>query len=158
VTGFDNRIEDLITYVFPTVQNVEHARIRGVEASIDAAWLGTRWHASVTAQRPRNEDTSRRLQGRAERLASVSAERSFGRWTVGASVLAVGDRYDSTNEAAATRLPSYAVVDARIRYRFEKFWSVELAATNLANKRYESAVGYDAPRQSVLLSVRFDAT
>jgi len=70
----------------------------------------------------------------------------------------VGNRYDSTTEAAGTRLPSYAVVDARVRYRFEKFWSVELAATNLANKKYETAVGYDAPRQSVLLSVRFDAS
>ena len=157
VTAFDNRIEDLVTYVFPTVLNVEHARIRGVEASIDSVWWGTRWRASVTSQKPRNLDTGHRLQGRAETLGSLSAERAIGRWTVGASVLAVGNRHDSTNEAPAMRLPSYAVVDARVRYRFEKFWSVELAATNLADKRYETAVGYDAPRRGVLLSVRFDA-
>ncbi len=157
LTAFDNRIDDLVTYVFPTVENVKHARIRGVEASIEAAWLGTRWRASLTSQKPRDEDTRLRLQGRAETLGSVSAERAFGRWSVGASLLAVGNRHDSTNENPAMRLPSHAVVDARVRYRFEKFWSVELAATNLADKRYESAVGYDAPRRSVLLSVRFDA-
>jgi vitamin B12 transporter len=157
ITAFDNRIDDLITYVFPTVLNVEHARIRGVEASIDANWWSTRWHASITAQKPRNEDTGRRLQGRAETLASLSAERDFGKWTVGGSVLAVGNRHDSTTEDPAMRLPSHAVVDARVRYRFEKFWSVELAATNLADKRYETAVGYNAPRRSVLLGVRFDA-
>jgi vitamin B12 transporter len=54
-------------------------------------------------------------------------------------------------------LPSHTVVDARVRYRFEKYWSVELAATNLFNKKYETAVGYDAPRRGVLLSMRFDA-
>jgi len=72
-------------------------------------------------------------------------------------VLAVGDRYDSVTEDPATLLPSHTVVDACVRYRFEKYWSVELAATNLLNKKYETAVGYDAPRRGVLLSMRFDA-
>jgi vitamin B12 transporter len=157
LTAFDNRIDDLITYVFPTVENVNRARIRGVEASIDAVWLGTRWRASVTSQRPRDEDTGLRLQGRSKTLASLGAERGWGRWTAGLSVLAVGDRHDSVNELPGNRLPAYAVLDARVRYRLEKFWSVELAATNLTDKRYETAVGYDAPRRGVLLSVRFEA-
>ena len=157
VTAFDNRIEDLITYVFPTVENVKRARIRGVEAALDTVWLGTRWRATATVQRPRDEDTGKRLQGRSERYASLEATRSFGKWSAGLSVLAAGDRYDSDDESPASRLPAYAVEDARVKYRFEKFWSVELAATNLGGKRYESAVGYDAPRRAVLLSVRFEA-
>jgi len=157
ITAFDNRVEDLITFVFPSVENVRRARIRGVEASIDAVWLGTRWRASVTSQRPRDEDTGFRLQGRSKTLASAGAERSWGRWTAGLSVLAAGDRHDSVNDEPEPQVGSYAVVDARVRYRFEKFWSVELAATNLTDKRYENAVGYDAPRRSILLTVRFDA-
>jgi vitamin B12 transporter len=157
VTYFDNRIEDLITFVFPTVENVKRARIKGLEASIDAAWLGVRWRASVTSQKPRDEDTGRRLQGRSEYLASLTGERSWGPWTAGFGVNAVGDRFDSTNEDPATKLPAYTTVDARVRYRFEKWWSAELAVTNLFDKRYESAVGYDAPRRAILLSVRFDA-
>jgi vitamin B12 transporter len=157
ITAFDNRIEDLITFVFPTVENVRRARIRGVEAAVDRVWLGARWRASFTAQRPRDEDTGKRLQGRAEHFGSLEATRTFGRWTAGASVFASGDRHDSANEAPSLRLPSYAAIDARVRYRFEKFWSVEVIAANLADKRYESAVGYDAPRRSVLLNVRFDA-
>jgi vitamin B12 transporter len=49
------------------------------------------------------------------------------------------------------------VVDARLRYAITKRWSAELAATNLLDRRYESAAGYDAPRRGVMLSVRFEA-
>jgi len=48
-------------------------------------------------------------------------------------------------------------VDAKLRYAIDKRWTAELTATNLADKRYESAVGYDAPRRGVFLEVRFDA-
>jgi vitamin B12 transporter len=74
ITYFDNKIEDLITYVFPTVENVKRAHIKGVEASIDAAWLGVRWRASATSQKPRDEDTGKRLQGRSEYLGSLTGE------------------------------------------------------------------------------------
>jgi vitamin B12 transporter len=157
LTGFDNRFDDLIVANAETVMNVSRARIRGVEASIDTAWHGTRLRASITAQRPRDEDTGARLQGRAERFGTAQATHTFGAWTVGVALLASGDRYDSSNQAAGSRLPGYAIVDARLRYDFAKNWSAELTATNLADKRYESAVGYDAPRRSAFLNVRFQS-
>ena len=49
------------------------------------------------------------------------------------------------------------MLDARLRYTFEKRWHVELSASNLFDKRYETAVGYDAPRRGVFLNVRFEA-
>ena len=157
LTAFDNRIDDLITFVFPTVMNVKRARITGVEGALEATWLDIRWRGTFTAQDPRDDETGKRLPGRAEHYGSLEASRAFGPWTVAGTVLAVGDRYDSTTEDPAQRMPSYAILDARVRYRFAKHWSVELSGTNLADKRYENAVGYDAPRRSILLSVRFDA-
>ncbi len=157
-TAFDNRIEDLITYVFPTVQNVRRARIRGVEATVDTAWFGIDWRGALTVQRPEDEDTGKRLPARAEQFGSLGASKRFGEsWTVGATLLASGERYDSVDESESSRLPGYAVVDARVRYAISKRWSAELTATNLFDKKYESAVGYDAPRRGVLLSLRFDA-
>jgi vitamin B12 transporter len=159
VTGFDNRLEDLIVFSpsAATVLNIASARIRGLEASVDAAWLGVRWHGSATAQRPRDEDTGRRLQGRAERFGTVEASRAFGAWRAALSVFASGARFDSNDESPSSRLPGYAIVDAKLRYAIDRRWTAELTATNLANKRYESAVGYDAPRRGVFLEVRFDA-
>lgn len=159
LTAFDHRFENLIVYspLQGTVLNVARARSQGVEAALEAAWMGTRWRAALTLQRPRDEDTGFRLQGRSERYGSLEATRAFGPWTAGLGVTASGDRFDSTNEAPATRLPGYALIDARVRYKFARYWSAELTATNLGDVRYESAVGYDAPRRAVLLSVRFDA-
>ena len=49
------------------------------------------------------------------------------------------------------------MLDARVRYTITKRWSAELTATNLFDKKYESAVGYDAPRRGVMLNLRFEA-
>ena len=98
-----------------------------------------------------------RLQGRAELHGSFEATRSFGPFNAAITVLASGPRFDSINEAPASRLGGYAVVDARVRYGFLQHWSAELSAVNLADRRHESAVGYDAGRRGVFLSVRFDA-
>ncbi len=157
ITAFDNRLEDLIAYVEPTVENIRRARIKGVEATAQTTWLGARWRASVTGQRPRDDDTGLRLQGRAELFGSLDASRRWGSWTAGFTVVASGDRFDSTTESSASRLPGYATLDARVRYAIDKNWAAELGATNLFDKRYESAVGYDAPRRSVFLKVTFDA-
>jgi vitamin B12 transporter len=155
VTAFDNRFDDLIVATAQSVDNVDRARIRGVEAALDATWWGLRFRASLTVQRPRNDDTGARLQGRAERFGNVDVSRAWGRWTAGIGVLASSDRYDSATADPATRLGGYAVVDARVRYAITPKWTAELVATNLGDKRYESSLGYDAPRRGVLLNVRF---
>ncbi len=156
---FDNRFENLIVYSAQqgTMLNLANARASGIEASIDASWLGTRVRASATVQRPRDEATGLQLQGRAERYGTLEASRDFGRWTVGVSLLASGERFDSANEAPESRLGGYAVVDARVRYAFDSHWSAQLSATNLGDRRYENAVGYDAPRRAVMLNVRYES-
>jgi len=159
VTGFDNSLEDLIVFSFAqaTVLNVARGRVRGVEASVEGEWLGTRLRAAFTAQRPRDQDTGKRLQGRADELGSLELSRRFGDWTAAVGAVGSGARFDSTDESPGSRLPGYGVIDARLRYAIGKHWSVEAAATNLGDRRYEGAVGYDAPRRSLLLSVRFEA-
>jgi len=160
LTGFDNRLDDLIVFSpsAQTVLNVARARIRGVEATLDASWLSLAWHANLTLQRPRDEDSGKRLQDRAERFGAFEVSRAFGSaWNAGLSLFASGERFDSTDEAPDSRLPGYAIVDARVRYAIARQWTAELSATNLLDKRYESAVGYDAPRRGVFLELRFEA-
>jgi vitamin B12 transporter len=155
LTWFDNRIEDLITYVYPTMQNVRRARIQGVEAVIEGTVRGVALKAAATIQDPVDEDTGHQLQGRARSFGRVEASRAFGPWTVSGGITASGERYDSANEAPASRLPGYAVADLAVRYSPKPKWTLELAVTNLFDKRHEHAVGYDAPGRGILLSVRF---
>ena len=154
---FDNRFDDLIVYDFTqgTVLNIARARARGIEAVAEAQWLGARWKGMFTAQRPENEDTGSMLQGRAERYGTFEVSRGWGSWTAGMTMLASSERFDSTGEDPSTRLPGYAVFDARVRYDFDKHWSAQLVATNLGDRRYENAVGYPAPGRGVMLSVSF---
>ena len=159
VSYYDHRFENLIAFDARAEKpvNVARARARGAELEGEATWWGVRVRASFTAQQARDDDTGKRLQARAERFGAVDATRGFGPVTVSAGVLASGPRYDSANEAPSTRLPGYALLDARVRYAFAKFWSAELSAVNLADRRLESAVGYDAPRRGVFLKVTFQA-
>ena len=160
VSAFDHRFENLIAFsaIEEKPVNVARARARGAEIEGEATWWSVRVRASFTAQHARDEDTGKRLQGRAERFGNVDASRMFGPFTVSAGVLASGPRYDSTHESPSSRLPGYAVVDARVRYTFAKFWSAELSAVNIGDRRFESAVGYDAPRRGVFLKVTFQAS
>lgn len=159
LTGFDNRLEDLIVFSpsAGTVLNLARARVRGVEARFEARWLSTHWRGAFTVQRPKDEQTGARLQARASRFGSFEASRAWGSWTAGLSVVGSGERFDSVDEAPGSRLPSYVRVDARLRYDLSKMWKAELYAVNLGDRRYETALGYDAPRRGVLLNVRFEA-
>ena len=159
ITAFDHRFENLIVYSFieTTVLNVASARVRGVETSLEWRLWGARLRAALTAQRPRDDATGKRLQGRAQSFGTFDATREFGPWTAGVSVLATGSRFDSTNESPSSRLGGYAVMDVRVRYAFNMRWSAQLAAANVTDRKYESVVGYDAPRRSVLLSLRFES-
>ena len=159
LTAFDNRFDNLI--VFSAVDlmqvNVAKARARGVEASLEGRFYETRIRAALTAQHTRDEKSDKRLRGRAERYGTIDVTRDFGSWTAGLAVVASGPRFDSIDEDPASRLPSYAVADARLRYTFDKRWSAELSVANLTDRKYENAVGYDAPRRAVMLSLRFES-
>ncbi len=159
VTGFDNRFEDLIVFSGEENKplNVAAARVRGVEITAEGTWLGTRLRADVTLQKPRDDATGKQLHSRAQRFGSLDASRTLGAWTAGVTVSATSVRFDSDDESPDSRLPGHVIVDARVRYKWAKHWSVELSGANLADKRYENAVGYDAPRRSLFVNVRFEA-
>jgi vitamin B12 transporter len=70
-------------------------------------------------------------------------------------VHASGPRHDSPG--GQNRIGGYTTVDARVRYAITPRWSVDLTAANLLDRQRETTIGYDAPRRSVLLSLRFEA-
>ncbi|MBK8322527.1 MAG: TonB-dependent receptor [Betaproteobacteria bacterium] len=156
LTWFDHRLEDLITYAAPTMQNVNRARIKGMEASIEGFAGPVKVRGSLSVQQPRDEETGYRLQGRAERFGRLELEHVSGPWRITGGVTASGDRFDSTHEAAGTRLPGYATFDAVLRYRIDGNTAIEFSGANLADKRLEHAIGYDAPRRAFLLRFTFE--
>ena len=156
VTHFENRIDNLIVFDTATFQpqNLQRARIRGWELQADTRFAGMTVKATLTVQRPDDRDSGRQLRSRAKRFGTLSASRNFGKWDVSGDVVASGARFDSGTEAATTRMGGYTVVNANLRYRVDKTWSVELVGQNLTDKKYELAQGYNTPSRSLFLNVR----
>ncbi|HET7401144.1 MAG TPA: TonB-dependent receptor, partial [Usitatibacter sp.] len=163
LTLFDNKFDNLILFDAQATANgqtinVPGARARGIEATLAGKWLGLTWRGSATYQEARDEDTGLHLPSRADRFGSLDVGRALvDGWSAGAALTASGPRFDSRNEVAGSRLPGYSVVDLRLGYKVMPHWSAELAATNITDRHYETAVGYDAPRRGVLFTLRFDA-
>ena len=158
VVGFDQKIDDLIEFVFGQgPQNIHRARIRGLEAGVNAKWLGLDVRAALTHQRPRDEDTGKLLQSRAETFGSVSVVKSFGAWQVSTTAVGSGARFDSNIEAPGKRMGGYGLLSAQVRYALDKRWSVEFSANNIADKKYELAQGYNPPGRALFLNVKFEA-
>ncbi len=157
VTYFDNQIEDLIQYVFPTVENIRSATIRGTQVEVRGVLAGFTINASGTWQDPVDDNTGKQLQGRARSFGSLDISRTWGDWGGSLTIVGTGARYDSNNEVPSSRLPGYAIVSANVRYQVAKEWSVELTAANLGNTRYTSVIGYEQPGSTVLFTVRYGA-
>ena len=101
LSAFDNRIDDLIDYViidFDTFegqnQNVERARIKGVELGYQYNGEAWRARAELTLQDPRDETTDERLLRRSRESLVLAVNRDVGALDLGMDIAAFGNRKD----------------------------------------------------------------
>ncbi|MEC7376203.1 MAG: TonB-dependent receptor, partial [Pseudomonadota bacterium] len=167
VAVYQNDVDDLITYVSDpvtfegTVENVESARIRGIELSSGFETVNWDVNAALTLSDTENRDTGARLPRRAERNVRLDVDRLFDQWSVGASVIAESDRY---NDAANNSLlPGYGTLDLRAAWNFLPGWSAQFKVDNVLDRRYTTSQGfgtapfdYLAAGRTYLASIRYD--
>lgn len=170
VAVYQNEVRDLITYVSDpvtwqgTMENVETARIRGIEWT--SGYRTSQWdiQAALTYADAENRDTNKRLPRRARKTARLDVDRLFDQWSVGATLVAEGNRY---NDAANSQLlPGYGTMDLRGTWQFLPGWSGQLKVANVFDRRYAASLGYDsttmenfrylAAGRTFLASVRYD--
>jgi vitamin B12 transporter len=158
LSAFDNRIRDLITYVvldFNTFdgenQNIQRARIKGVE--LGWAYAGEAWRAraDLTLQDPRDEDTDTRLLRRSRDALSVAVNRDVGKFDVGMDIVASGNRKD----VGAATLDSYTLVNATLRYRATDSLAIQGRFENLFDEDYAFAEGYRTEGRTYTIGVRY---
>jgi vitamin B12 transporter len=160
VTGFDNRIRDLINYVFDPVTfdgvnlNVDRARIRGVELGWQFTGEAWRARAELTLQDPRDESSDERLIRRARETLSVAVNRDVGAWDLGLDVVASGNRKDFGFPANVT-LDRYTLVNATARYRVNSQLTLQTRLENLFDEEYTFADGYRGEGRAYTLGVRY---
>ncbi|MDN3552691.1 TonB-dependent receptor [Halomonas almeriensis] len=155
---YRSEVDDLITNIdtdgdgfVDTPQNVERARIRGVEVATGAEVDDWTLRAALTYTDPENRETGKRLAGRASESLRFDADRALGDWTLGGSVIAQGERFDDADNTQ--RLGGFATLDLRAGWDFAPGWSARLTLENLFDKAYQTVGGYDSAGRTAFFSV-----
>lgn len=155
LTAYRNRVEDLIVYVFPTMENVDRATLEGITLDGGTTLAGVRVQASVDWQQPVNDATGKLLTYRARRHGSLDLAKTLGRWALGATLVASSSRY--TNAANTQHLPGYARLDAWAQYSLRPDWRVLLRVNNVLDADYQLVRGYNTPGINALLALQYQA-
>ena len=155
---YETRIDDLITYDgtrFQMVQ-VDEARIRGAEFTVDVTLAGWDLSAQLSHTDPRNRSASNNdklLPRRARNTGRIDVDRAFGDFRVGATVNGAGYRYDELSNA--TRLGGFATADLRLEYAVTPEWTLLAKVDNVFDRAYETIAWYNQPGREYGLSLRY---
>ncbi|MDE2220406.1 MAG: TonB-dependent receptor, partial [Gammaproteobacteria bacterium] len=162
VSLFENRIDNLIQYVLidPVnfvyqARNVGKARTRGAE--FDYGWRRGPWRldAGYTLQDPRNLDSGAQLLRRARHNLALDAGYDAGRLYASAGLQLAGARADVDDSGNLVTLGGYALVSAGCGWQLAPGWMAQLRIDNLLDRRYELVSGYNTPRRSLTLAMRY---
>lgn len=144
VTAFETRYDNLITAALQPnglflAQNVNKAKVQGIEASWRAKLMGTDVGASITFQNPVDEQSNTQLLRRARRHAAFDVGRQFGDFRLGGEWIISSTRMDSGSRT----LGGYGIVNLNARYNIDKQWFVAARVENLFDKNYQLAYPYN---------------
>jgi vitamin B12 transporter len=151
---FEQRIRGYITSTTMPV-NVPRSQIDGYTLAYSGAAGAWAWRLSADSLDPRNAITGRLLPRRARSQINAALDHHVGAWRYGAHALHVGDRFDDTQN----RLPlaAFTTLDLHASVQLAPQWRLQLALANVGDKVYETAYGYNQPRRSVWLQLRWQA-
>ncbi|MEO5566579.1 MAG: TonB-dependent receptor, partial [Luteimonas sp.] len=160
LNAWQTRVGDLIVYD-PTIfvaNNIESARIRGAELVVGTTLAGWDVNAQASLMDPRNHSVGaydKLLPRRSRRSARIDADRAFGGWKLGTSVVVQGQRYDDVQNSLA--LGGYATVDLRLE-RSLGDWTVQAGLRNAFDRAYETAAFFNQPGREWQLTLRYAST
>ncbi|MEE8429354.1 MAG: TonB-dependent receptor [Gammaproteobacteria bacterium] len=162
VTVFHNEVDDLIVFNDPDGflgpiagknENVEKARMRGIEAQYALRRQNLSVQIAATIQDPENRDTGNNLARRAERNITATAYYDFGRFEAGLEWLASSDRRDS--DFSDAELPGYGLLNVNVRVPLSRDLTVLGKIENLLDKEYFLADTFNNRDRAFYLTLRY---
>jgi len=137
-------------------QNVSSARMRGLELSGHARWLGWDWRAAATRLLAVNLGTGLQLDRRPENSLTLNVARIFGNHGVHIEGSAYSQRLDVNGSKT---LAGYGLVNAAYEYALNKDVRLAMRIDNLFDRDYAlartSTRFYDVPGRSLFLTLRY---
>jgi vitamin B12 transporter len=162
LSAFRNEIDDLIVFVVtdPVTfegrnENVERARIDGVELAYEYEAPTWRLRAEAIAQDPRNLTTDEKLVRRASESLTLAFAKTLGAHEVGCDVLLSGERKDF-GVPEQIELDSYALLNLYARFALLRGLSLQVRLENALDEQYELASTYNTTDRSVFVAVRYE--
>lgn len=158
VNAYQTTVDDLIAYdsVLGKPNNIERARIRGVELTGDIRLGEWDLHGQVSGLNARNLSTGlngKRLPRRPSSSARLDLDRQFGAWGFGISGIVEAARWDDVGNSL--RVGGYGTADARVSWRFADAWTLQANLVNAFDRNYETSAYYLQPGREVALSLRW---
>lgn len=160
LNAYQTRIVDLIGYdtTLFAANNIERARIRGLELVGGGSLGGWDWQGQWTALDARNASpgagAGKRLPRRPQQTARIDLDRALaGTLSVGVSGIAEGARWDDM--ANTLRVGGHATLDARMTWSFVPDWSLQASLLNAFDQRYETSAYYRQPGRGFALALRW---
>ncbi len=94
VNLYQNRMSDMLIWGNGGMENIEDARIQGIELSLTTVLVNWDINANASFLDPENKTTGKQLLRRAEQLFNLNVDRDFGRWSVGGTFRAQGSSWN----------------------------------------------------------------
>lgn len=155
---FQTQIKDLIAYDtrVSAPNNIQRARIRGLELTASAQWQQWTVKTDVTLLDPvslndNSDDTV--LPRRAKQSLGLHIDRALNKVNLGSSIYAMGKRYD--NMSNTDRLAGYMRWDLRAGYQLSPAWQLQARINNVLDKSYETAKYYNQAGRGYFLNLTY---
>lgn len=138
-------------------QNIEKARIRGVELASGTEVGDWSLELALTYTDPESRGgdyAGNTLPRRATQSLRFDVDRELGDWVLGGSWIAQNHRYDDAENEE--RLAGYGLLNLRAGWEFAPLWTARLTVDNVFDKQYETAASYINAGRAAFVSVNFN--
>ncbi|MFM9917266.1 MAG: TonB-dependent receptor domain-containing protein [Rhizobacter sp.] len=163
VTVYRNRVRDLIAYEpdrtfcpadpsydFGCARNINRARLQGATLTAGHRIGGFSLRATADLLNAKDERSGERLERRARHQETLSADYQINAWTLGATLMTLGNRPDG-----GKRLGGYSTLDLLARWRIASQWQLEAKLLNVGDRNIEPARDYRALGRQGWIGLRY---
>ena len=139
------------SYDFGCARNVDRASLQGATLSASHRLGDLALRGTVDLLSAKDTRTDARLSRRAKHQETLAADYQIGAWTLGATLLTVGNRPDGSK-----RLGGYTTLDLQARWKFAPHWQLEAKVLNVTDRDIEPARDYRTLGRQAWLGVRYN--
>lgn len=162
VSLFQDNLDDLIVFQ-PTgpftgqLENVDRARVQGIEAGYNLGLGDWEWDSQATLQNPEDLNTHTTLLRRAKRSLTTSLMWHDDRTRAGLNLLLTGPRTDVDAFGGRTTDGGYALLGLSLHRELAYGFAMLLRVDNLLDSRYQTAHGYNTAGRSLFVQIEYSS-